>query len=68
MESEERERVQKAFVESRLEAVVATIAFGMGIDKPNVRTIIRTACPPAWKPTTRRSAVPAATGFPAAPF
>jgi len=45
LESEQRRRVQKAFVESRLEAVVATIAFGMGIDKPDVRTIIRTALP-----------------------
>ena len=45
LESAQRERVQKAFVESRLEAVVATIAFGMGIDKPDVRTIIRTALP-----------------------
>jgi RecQ family ATP-dependent DNA helicase len=45
LESEQRERVQRAFVESRLEAVVATIAFGMGIDKPDVRTIIRTALP-----------------------
>jgi len=43
--SRQRDRVQTAFVESRLEAVVATIAFGMGIDKPNVRTIIRTALP-----------------------
>jgi RecQ family ATP-dependent DNA helicase len=45
LESEQRARVQRAFVESRLEAVVATIAFGMGIDKPDVRTIIRTALP-----------------------
>jgi RecQ family ATP-dependent DNA helicase len=45
LEPEERERVQKAFCDSRLEAVVATIAFGMGIDKPDVRTIIRTALP-----------------------
>jgi len=45
LESKQRERVQAAFVESRLEAVVATVAFGMGIDKPNVRTIIRTALP-----------------------
>jgi RecQ family ATP-dependent DNA helicase len=45
LESEKRQRVQKAFVGSRLEAVVATIAFGMGIDKPDVRTIIRTALP-----------------------
>ena len=45
LESEQRERVQRAFVDSKLEAVVATIAFGMGIDKPDVRTIIRTALP-----------------------
>ena len=45
LESQHRERVQKAFVEGRIEAVVATIAFGMGIDKPNVRTIIRTGLP-----------------------
>jgi RecQ family ATP-dependent DNA helicase len=40
-----REDVQKRFLESRIEAIVATIAFGMGIDKPNVRTIIHTALP-----------------------
>jgi RecQ family ATP-dependent DNA helicase len=45
LESNQRERVQRAFVDSRIEAVVATIAFGMGIDKPDVRTIIRTALP-----------------------
>ena len=40
-----RERVQRAFLEGRLEAVVATIAFGMGIDKADVRTVIHTALP-----------------------
>ena len=40
-----RERVQRAFLESRLEVVVATIAFGMGIDKANVRTVIHAALP-----------------------
>jgi len=45
LESKQREHVQGAFVEGKLEAVVATIAFGMGIDKPNVRTILRTALP-----------------------
>jgi DNA topoisomerase-3 len=40
-----RERVQKEFLEGRLEAIVATIAFGMGIDKPDVRTVIHTALP-----------------------
>ena len=40
-----RERVQHGFLEGRLEAVVATIAFGMGIDKPNIRTVIHVALP-----------------------
>jgi len=42
---ERRERVQTAFLDGKLEAVVATIAFGMGIDKPDIRTVIHTALP-----------------------
>jgi RecQ family ATP-dependent DNA helicase len=45
LDARRREDVQKRFLESRIEAIVATIAFGMGIDKPNVRTIIHTALP-----------------------
>jgi len=40
-----RQQVQRGFLEGRLEAVVATIAFGMGIDKPDIRTVIHTALP-----------------------
>jgi DNA topoisomerase III len=40
-----RDDVQAAFVEGRLEVIVATTAFGMGIDKPDVRTVIHTALP-----------------------
>lgn len=40
-----RERVQRHFLAGSLEVVVATIAFGMGIDKANVRTVIHTALP-----------------------
>jgi ATP-dependent DNA helicase RecQ len=40
-----RERVQRHFISGKLEIVVATIAFGMGIDKANVRTVIHTALP-----------------------
>ncbi len=45
MEARERERVQTAFLRGTLEVVVATIAFGMGIDKPNVRTVVHAALP-----------------------
>jgi superfamily II DNA helicase RecQ len=44
-DAELRERVQRAFLDGALEVVVATIAFGMGIDKANVRTVIHTALP-----------------------
>ena len=45
LESGVRERVQRRFQRGELEVVVATIAFGMGIDKANVRTVIHTALP-----------------------
>ena len=39
MESHERTRVQNEFVTGQAQTVVATTAFGMGIDKPDVRLV-----------------------------
>ncbi|MEA3322618.1 MAG: DNA helicase RecQ [Patescibacteria group bacterium] len=43
--SEKRHDVQDAFVRDDVHVVVATIAFGMGIDKPDVRLVIHKTFP-----------------------
>ena len=40
LEGGRRNAVQDAFMEGRLDHVVATNAFGMGVDKPDIRTIV----------------------------
>jgi ATP-dependent DNA helicase RecQ len=42
---EERSSVQERFMTDELPVVVATVAFGMGVDKPNVRFVIHSSVP-----------------------
>lgn len=45
MTPDERRRTQEAFADERLDVVVATVAFGMGIDRSDVRCVLHTALP-----------------------
>jgi len=38
--TEDRDRAQNAFMDSQVDVIVATNAFGMGIDKPDIRFVI----------------------------
>ncbi len=45
MEGGERRRTQEAFADESLDVVVATVAFGMGIDRSNVRCVVHASMP-----------------------
>ena len=45
MAADERRRVQDEFAEERCDLIVATVAFGMGIDRSNIRFVLHTAMP-----------------------
>ena len=45
LDAQRRSDVQARFLGDGLDVIVATIAFGMGIDKANIRTVIHTSTP-----------------------
>lgn len=47
MPSSDREEVQKKWLKNKVGTIVATSAFGMGVDKPDVRCVIHFELPPS---------------------
>ncbi|XP_064443705.1 ATP-dependent DNA helicase Q4 isoform X1 [Mirounga angustirostris] len=45
----ERRRVQQAFMDGQLRVVVATVAFGMGLDRPDVRAVLHLGLPASFE-------------------
>jgi len=45
LDRERRASVQRRFLADELEVICATNAFGMGVDKPNVRTVVHASVP-----------------------
>jgi ATP-dependent DNA helicase RecQ len=45
LDPKERHRTQEAFAKETIDVVVATVAFGMGIDRSDVRLVLHTALP-----------------------
>ncbi len=44
-DSTKRQRIQDRFMQERVNVIVATVAFGMGIDRSDVRCVVHTAMP-----------------------
>ena len=65
LEAEERRRISADFQSERLDVVVATVAFGMGIDRSDVRFVIHAALPKGVEQYSQETGRAGRDGLPA---
>ena len=65
MDAADRTRVQRAFLRENLDVVVATVAFGMGIDRSDVRFVVHASLPKGVEQYSQETGRAGRDGLPA---